>query len=152
MLGFCAPAFSQTIEQSKAAAQQEVQNLQQKLENSVERYNYTCVQLANTRAQISEKTAELKKADSRLAASRALLNARARAMYVSGQGEFISVLVNAKNFDDFLVGLDFKKRVGQKDAQTVSQVKAARAKLAENRNRLNRCSPGAIGLLLVARS
>lgn len=126
------PTFAQTIEQSKAATQQEqqeVQNLQQKLENSVERYNYACVQLEQTRAKIGEISAELRKANSQLAADRARLNSRARAMYVSGQSEFISVLVNAKNFDDLLVGLDFKKRVGQQDAELVSQVKAARVRL-----------------------
>jgi peptidoglycan DL-endopeptidase CwlO len=127
-----APAFAQTLEQSKAAkqqAQQEVQNLQQKLENSVERYNYACVQLEETRAKIGEMTVELRKANARLAADRARLNLHARAMYVNGPSEFISVLVNARNFDDFLVGLDFKKRVGQQDAELISEVKAARSRL-----------------------
>lgn len=127
------PAVSvpaQTIEQSKADAQQQVQKLQQKVEDSFEQYNYACFQLEQTRAQISEKKVELAQADQKLQVNRARLNARARAMYVNGRAGFTSVIVNARNFDDVLVGLDFEKRVSTRDAQMVSQVKAARAKIA----------------------
>jgi peptidoglycan DL-endopeptidase CwlO len=122
-------SFAQSIEKDKAAAQQEVQNLQQKLESSVERYNYACVQLEETRVQISEKKAELKKANLKLAAARKVLNSRVREMYVIGQSKFVDVVVNAKSFSDFLVGLDFEKTVGQRDAQIINKVKSAKSRL-----------------------
>jgi len=57
-------------------------------------------------------------------------------MYVTRQTKFVDVVVSAGNFNDFLVGLDLVKRVGAKDANLVSNVKAARAALVAERQEL----------------
>ncbi len=126
-------ALAQTLDDQKASAQREVNQLQQKLEDSVERYNYACVRLEETRNKISENKVQLTEAEQTLDANKTRLNNRIRAMYVTRHFGFVDVVVSAGNFDEFLVGLDLAKKVGQRDAQMVAQVKDAKAKLEQAR-------------------
>jgi cell wall-associated NlpC family hydrolase len=110
-------------------AKKQVEQLQQKLEDSVERYNYACYKLEQTQGQLQENKAQLAKAEAQLAVDKARLNGRIRAMYVSRHNEFLDVVVNAGSFDEFLVGLDLAKKVGRNDAEFVRTVKVAKAEL-----------------------
>ena len=125
--------LAQTVDQKKADAQAQVQALQQKLESSVERYNYACVRLEETRGKIDQNKVQLTDAEQKLAVDRTRLNNRIRAMYVSRQYKFVDVVVSAGNFDEFLVGMDLAKKISQRDAQMVAQVKDAKAKLESAR-------------------
>ena len=138
MLSFVlTPALSaQTLDEQKVQAQKEVEQLQTKLEDSVERYNYACAKLEETRGLITENKTNLTEAEQKLATDRTRLNNRVRAMYVTRQYRFVDVVVSASNFDSFLVGLDLAKKIGQKDAELVKQVKDAKAKLETVRSSL----------------
>jgi cell wall-associated NlpC family hydrolase len=124
-LALCPLGLAQTLDQAKS----DVDKLQQKLESEVERYKYACSKLEDTQGLIEENKAKLAQAEEKLAANKERLNERIRAMYVTRHNEFLDVVVNAGNFDEFLVGLDLAKKVGQKDAQLVKDVKDAKAKL-----------------------
>lgn len=124
---------AQTLDQQKADAQKQVNQLQQKLEDSVERYNYACVKLEDTRNNIEQNKVQLTEAEQTLAKNRTRLNNRIRAMYVTRHYRFVDVVVSAGNFDEFLVGLDLAKKVGQRDAQLVAEVKDAKSKLEQAR-------------------
>lgn len=126
---FTAAALAQPLEQQRTDAKNQVDKLQQNMENAVERYNYACVKLEQTRGAISDNKVKLTAAEKELAANKARLNARARAMYVNPQSQFVTVVVNAGNFDDFLVKYDLAKKVGEQDAELVRQVKDSKAKL-----------------------
>lgn len=125
--------LAQPLDERKSEAEQEVQRLQEKLEDAVERYNYACSKLEGTRAQISQNEAELEQAEAELASNKDRLNKRVRAMYVTRHNEFLDVIVNAGNFDEFLVGLDLAKKVSQQDAQLVKDVKEAKSRLESAR-------------------
>lgn len=117
-------------------AKKDIERLQQKLEDAVERYNYACSKLEETQGLIEENQAQLKEAEAELARNKSRLNGRVRAMYVTRHNKFIDVVVNAGNFDEFLVGMDLAKKVGQKDAELVKSVKDAKAKLEEAKQAL----------------
>lgn len=127
---------AQSLDQQKADAQKQVEQLQNKLEDSVERYNYACTKLEQTRGQIDENKTQLTTAEQTLASDRTRLNNRVRAMYVTRQYRFVDVVVSAGNFDEFLVGLDLAKKIGQNDAELVKQVKNAKAQLESVRSSL----------------
>jgi peptidoglycan DL-endopeptidase CwlO len=127
---------AQTLDQQKSDAQKEVSALQQKLEDSVERYNYACVKLEETRGKIEENKVQLTVAEQQLAKDRTRLNARIRAMYITRHYRFVDVMVSAGNFDEFLVGIDLAKKVGQNDAKLVAEVKDAKARLESARSGL----------------
>ena len=124
-LTLCPLASAQPIDEAK----RDVERLQQKLEDAMERYNFACSKLEQTQGMIEENKEQLAQAEEELAANKDRLNGRIRAMYVTRHNEFLDVVVNAGNFDEFLVGLDLAKKVGQKDAQLVKDVKEAKAKL-----------------------
>lgn len=131
MLTLClSPLVSaQSLEQKKQEAQQEVQTLQQKVEDAVERYNYACYKLNETKSQIETNQANLEQAEAELSESKGRLNNRVRAMYMTRNSTFLDVAVSAESFDEFLVGLEFSKKLAQNDADMVSQVKQAKAEL-----------------------
>ncbi len=135
-LGTAPVAVAQTLEQQQSDAKKEVERLNQQMEDAVERYNYACSKLEQTRAEIVENKEKLTAAERELAANKTRLNSRVRAMYVNTHNNFVDVVVNAGDFDDFLVRLDLAKKVGQKDASLVRQVKDAKAKLEAARNSL----------------
>jgi cell wall-associated NlpC family hydrolase len=132
-LGLSPVLLAQPLDERRDSAQSEVNRLQQQMEDAVERYNYACAKLENTRGLIAENKEELNAAEEELATNKARLNSRVRAMYVGRQNHFIDVVVNAGDFDEFLVGLDLAKKVGQRDAKLVRQVKDAKARLEEAR-------------------
>ena len=129
-------ALAQPLDQQQTNAKQNVEKLQQQMENAVERYNYACSKLEQTRAAISENKVKLTAAEKELAANKARLNSRVRAMYVSPHSSFVEVVVNAKDFDKFLVGWDMAKKVGERDASLVRKVKDSKAKLEAARSSL----------------
>jgi cell wall-associated NlpC family hydrolase len=129
-------ASAQTLDDQKAQAQRQVDQLQQKLEDSVERYNYACVKLEDTRGQIAQNKEQLTEAEQQLASNRTRLNSRVRAMYITRHYQFVDVVVSSKNLDQFLIGMDLAKKVSQKDAQLVKQVKDSKAQLEQARTSL----------------
>lgn len=131
-LTLCPLVSAQPLDEAK----RDVETLQQKLEDAMERYNYSCSKLEETGGLIEANKAQLAEAEEELAANKDRLNDRIRAMYVSRHNEFLDVVVNAGNFDEFLVGLDLAKKVGQKDAELVKNVKDAKAKLEAARESL----------------
>jgi cell wall-associated NlpC family hydrolase/ElaB/YqjD/DUF883 family membrane-anchored ribosome-binding protein len=122
-------AIAQTLDQQRSDSKKDVEKLQQQMEDAVERYNYACARLEQTRGKIVENKEKLTAAENELAGDKAKLNSRVRAMYVSRHNNFVDVVVNAGDFDKFLVGLDLAKKVGQRDAALVRKVKDAKAKL-----------------------
>ncbi|MBN2168245.1 MAG: C40 family peptidase [Actinobacteria bacterium] len=120
---------AQPLDQQKQQAEQEVQQLQRKVEDAVERYNYACYKLNETKSQIETNQESIEVAEEQLAGAKGRLNNRARAMYMSRQSTMLDVMVNANSFDEFLVGVEFSKKVAQKDADIVAQVKQAKAEL-----------------------
>ena len=129
-------APAQPLEQKRTNAKKDVEQLQQKMEDSVERYNYACAKLEQTRGAISDNKVKLTAAEEELAANEKRLNSRVRAMYVTRHNRFVDVVVNAGNFDNFLVGLDLARKVGQRDASLVRKVKDSKANLEAARSSL----------------
>lgn len=119
------PSAAQPLDE----ARQDVTELQQKLETAVEKYNYACYRLNETKARISENQAALEKAQVEMAGAKARLNERVRTMYMSRQSTMLDVLVNAESFDDFLLGMEYSKKVVSSDAGLLKQVKDAEANL-----------------------
>lgn len=121
--------IAQPVDERKVEAKKDVERLQEKLEDAVERYNYACSKLEETRGLIEDNAAEIAQAEKDLSANKKRLNSRVRALYMTRHNKLLDVMVNADNFDEFLVGLDLAKKVGQNDAGLVKKVKESRARL-----------------------
>lgn len=91
-------------------------------------------QLARTRAQLARTQRELgvqrhraRVLARRLAHARHVLAARLRALYVDGQPDFLSVLVNARSFADLVDEAEFLKHIDGQDRAVIDGVRRARA-------------------------
>ena len=92
--------------------------------------------LAQARENLRLKEAELKEAEENLNKSTEDLNKRMRQVYEVGNVSYMEVLLEAKDFNDFVNRYELLKRVVEQDVATVNLVKAARQKLSEQREGL----------------
>lgn len=90
-------------------------------------------QLARTRAQLARTQRALgvqrhraQVLARRLAHARHVLAARLRALYVDGQPDFLSVLVNARSFADLVDEAEFLKHIDGQDRAVIDGVRRAR--------------------------
>lgn len=134
----CPGAIAEPLEQQKTAAEREVQALQEKLEDAVEKYNYACYRLEQTQAQIADTEAELVTVRADLEKKKGRLNKRARALYMTSGSTFLNVIVNAEDVDELIVGMDMAKKIGQRDAELVQGVKAAKSQLESKKELLEK--------------
>lgn len=116
-------------QEQAAAAQADLQRMNEELEVAVEAYNAISEALAETRAQIATTRAELERARTELTRSRKLLEERVVAMYRGEDAGFLEVLFGASSFADLVVRIDFLARIGRHDAQLVRDAEAARQRV-----------------------
>lgn len=116
-------------QEQAAAAQAELERMNEELEVAVEEYNAVSEALAQTRAQIATTEAELERAEADLARSQRLLEERVAAMYRGEDAGFIEVLFGASSFEDLIVRIEFLTRIGRHDAQLVREASAARRRV-----------------------
>lgn len=119
-----------------ARAQSHLEDMNAEVEMRVEAYDGVVAQLEETRRRIDVTRAELERADAELAADRERLDRRAVGIYKDGDVGFLEVVLGTTSFDDLLSRLDLLTRVGRADAQLVSNVETARAKVDAARHTL----------------
>lgn len=114
----------------------QLQAIQQELDAADKNYRDTQVRLANTQAQIDTNTAQLAKAERDLAARTQVLEQRLRDIYENGQVNYLDVLLGSADFNDFISRLDLLKRVLQRDATLIAQVRQERQLIMDKRAEL----------------
>lgn len=123
----------QVQEGKKAAAQQKVDNVadklrkvQTELEGAQSNYKAIQAKLSATEQQIENNKVILATAEKKLAARSLILNKRIRDIYQNGQLSYLDVLLGANDFGDLTTRIDILQRVINKDLQLIMQVKAER--------------------------
>lgn len=85
--------------------------------------------LANARETLQETEAGLKEAEEALNENTELLQQRMRSMYEAGSVSYLEVLLEAKDFNDFVNRYELLKLVVEQDAATIKQVKDDRRRM-----------------------
>lgn len=93
-------------------------------------------QLLSLRAQLSAAQTRLKRLQATEAADEQVLAAQLVGSYEGQQPDIVSVVLEARGFNDLLERLDFAQRIGRHNAQIVGAVKAARRAVATQAIRL----------------
>lgn len=114
----------------------QLQAIQQELDAADKNYRDTQARLANTQAQIDTNTAQLAKAERDLAARTRVLEQRLRDIYENGQVNYLDVLLGSADFNDLISRLDLLKRVLQRDATLIAQVRQERQLIMDKRAEL----------------
>ncbi len=129
------PGFADPIASKQAEAQQvlaQINQLDISLGRAVEAYDGATVKLEQIHKQLTVNHFEMNVARHNLKAADRQLEARLRALYVSGGGDStLEVLLGAKSLDDVINRLDTANRVSDQDAQVLKQVKLFRRQVTE---------------------
>jgi len=136
------PSFADpgSVSSKQAEAQSvmsQIQGLDANLERAVDAYNLANEKLAGIEGDLRTNRAELKLARANLRHARRILNAHLVALYTSGgQDTGLEVLLGATSMDDLINRLDTMNRVSDQSAEVLKQVKVFRAKVKQERERL----------------
>jgi cell wall-associated NlpC family hydrolase len=115
----------------------QIQGLDANLERAVDSYNLANEKLAGIESDLKENKVELRLARKNLRHAQKLLNAHLIALYTSGnQDAGLEVLLGATSMDDLISRLDTVNRVSDQSADVLRQVKVFRAKVKQERERL----------------
>lgn len=128
----------QAAQQQANSITGQLQIIQQELDAADKNYRDTQARLAATQAQIQTNTAQLAKAEQDLAAHTKVLEKRLRDIYENGQVNYLDVLFGSTDFNDFISRLDLLKRVLQRDAMLIAQVRQERQLIVDKRAELER--------------
>ena len=116
----------------------QIQGLDANLERAVDSYNLANEKLAGIESDLRENKQELRLAKSNLRHAQTVLNARVVELYTSGGGQDngLEVLLGATSMDDLIARIDTMNRVSDQSTDVLQQVKTFRAKVKEQRARL----------------
>ena len=116
----------------------QITRLDASLAHAIEAYNLANVKLERIQDDLRVNERALAVAKVSLRRARTALSARIVAIYTTGQGSTLDVLVGAKTLDDVLDQLDTVNRVSAEDAEILREVTAFRAEVEERKARLKR--------------
>lgn len=117
-------------------AKRNLRDVQHQLEVASERYNTANERFLIARRQLAEARDDKRNAESRAAAARAALSARAVEAY-TGAGSNLDVLLGAKTIADFSDQMEFMGAVAQSDAQLAAAQESAQREAAYAEKQLN---------------
>ena len=92
--------------------------------------------LSNARENLRQTEKVLQETEEKLNKSTEDLNKRMRHIYEVGNVSYLEVLLEARDFNDFVNRYELLKRVVEQDVATVNEVRAARQKLNEQKQAL----------------
>ena len=105
-----------------------------RVDRAVEKLETARQESARIDALVQEASAGLDDIIAKQQRARERLSSRARAMYRSGETSFISMLLGAESFQDFVVRWDLLMRMNRQDAEDLIALQTARAEAEESAN------------------
>lgn len=151
------PAYAGELEdliKQKKEMQQEMKKTQNMITSKRKEANTVLGQLANLEQDIEEvetdlgsiKTRvkqvsrdvsivrdELQDAEERLSERTAVLNVRVKDLYMNGNISYLEVLMNARNFSEFITRFEFLSRIAKQDAELVNSIEEERQGIANKK-------------------
>ena len=100
--------------------------------------NAVTAELNTLRAQLAESQGEPDRATARLTKLTITLNRRAGSVYKNGDVSFLEVLLEARDFTDFVSRFRFLQAIMNLDARLVREIKATKAKIEKARARIEK--------------
>lgn len=137
----------QTIQQNKNSlndVQKKRQNLEltiEKMDNQIESFMQ---QISNTKKKISKTQKDIKKvekdiekAEKDIKAEQELFNKRVRAMYVSGVGSYLDILLESDGLNDLISRVESMKQIMAMDKKIMADLKAKKQSIEEKKQILD---------------
>jgi peptidoglycan DL-endopeptidase CwlO len=129
-------AADPTLDQKKAQyakVQQEVQDLDHRVEQLTERYNAAVERLKALKKQIQESTYQLNLAQAHLEFERSLLSNLMVARYKGLDAGTLDIILGARSLDDVTGSLDVQRRFDDAVASAVEEIRRTRDEISRQR-------------------
>lgn len=121
---------------TEAQLRRQLEDLKAESRKAGEEFSDAHWALDETEVRIAKVDKKMRATRKRLAAARRRLNARAEGMYRREELDALGFLVGASDFEDFMTRLDRMRRIGEADAQVISEVVALQTRLRQQREEL----------------
>ena len=111
------------LEEKKSSIVEYIAELDKQLadiENSIEDLNY---KITTTKTNLEKTKVELQKAQAKEAKQYETMKARIRQMYVSGNDEFIQIILSSESLSDFLNRSEYVKQISKYDNNMFNEFK-----------------------------
>lgn len=125
-----------SLEFQKRRVQAQLNDLNASLDEAVEAYNYANYKLATTKKKITKIQKDISLTEKEISRLETLISARARTLYTLDLQNFLTVLLGAEDFSEFITNLRMVERILGKEAELDSAYKAKREKLKRDRQEL----------------
>ncbi len=133
--------------QQAAQVAREIDAMDQELAVATEAYDRVKVDLDAISAKVDETRKNLEEIKRNLRDRRQVLNQRALSLYKNGRTSMLEVMLNTRNFSDFLQRADYVYRVAESDSNLISRIKNNRDSVAVTENQLAEQQRQQLGLV-----
>ncbi|MDD5749007.1 MAG: NlpC/P60 family protein [Actinomycetota bacterium] len=120
-----------TKSQQAAQVSREIDALDKELSVATEAYDRVKSELDKITEKVDQTRQHLGEIKQSLYKRREILNQRACALYKNGRTSALEVILNTKNFSDFLERADYVVRVTESDTSLINRIKEARDSVAD---------------------
>jgi len=114
----------------------ELERLKVETRDAGEAFDHAYWQLDETEVRIGKADKRISATKKKLAKAKGRLNVHAAGIYRRSDYTLIEFILGAASFDDFVNRLDYMRRIGERDAQVISNVKSLRNRLNSERAQL----------------
>lgn len=131
--------FAETSSELQAQlddAKSKLDGIYSKANDASEALNGTKMKLANTEAKIEDAKAQIEKKQQELKVAQASLSKQVSASYKGGTTSFVSTLLGATSFEDFITRVTYASRISQVQADNIRQVQALQTELVQTKAQL----------------
>lgn len=116
---------------------EQIKNLEDEISTVEQHYKAIRARLEITQIELLSTYNQLEEAEQELAVKQRVLHQRLKGIYQEGKINILHVLLNTKNFTDFLTRLSFLGRVGQADARLIKSLQKQQALVEEVKQSLD---------------
>lgn len=128
-----------TLEAKRAEAEKvskEIEVLDNKLETIIEAYNQSRVRLEEINQELLETRQLLDWSEAELKVQKQLMEDRLIEIYKHGRLDILSVLLNTKSFNDFLVRLSFLTEISYQDTELLEKIEKEKTTIEDAETRV----------------
>jgi len=136
LLSSLSPLSASLLEDKRKEAsdlKNQVSQVDNELAGSVNAYEGAYAQLTEINMAIQNNLVQLDATNKKLAKNKSILSTRVDSIYRDGNTEFISVILGARDFENFLSRLDYLKKICAEDARRLKSIERLK-RIAERRD------------------
>ncbi|MCM8709644.1 NlpC/P60 family protein [Clostridium sp. SYSU_GA19001] len=126
-----------SLQDKREDLEQEIELMDFDIEELMRGISDTNKKIEQIQKDIKAAETEIKKAEEAMKAEKDLFNKRMRAMYINGVDGYLSILLEAKGFSDFLSRVEDIKKIAEADKKIIAELEAKKEDINKKKQALD---------------